>query len=193
MSRFKVFGFVGSWVLAGLLAGCATSGSYRFSNSQDAPEGQIFFSPAPNFQSPAFLSRWSDLPGERDKIRYLLDRVGRARNQFVRNGGAHDGKMARNWLLFKSRHWVTGVSTVSDFINRVASFSMKTGKPYLVEVSDSRLYTLRSVLRNELQAFERYAGKQPPVLPTPPPSAGLPQPGPITSYLAQTPVASATT
>lgn len=194
MSRFKVFGFFGSWIALGLLAGCATSGSYHFSNSQDAPAGQIFLSPSPDFYRPSFLARWSEPPAEPDKIRYLLDRLSRSRNQFVRNGEAHSGKTTRSWLLFKSRHWVTGVSTVDGFIDRVASFSMKTGKPYLVEASDGRLYTLRSVLRNELQAFLGHAGKHlsvPP--PTPAPSVGFPQSGQITSYLVQPPVAHATT
>lgn len=114
---------------------------------------------------------------EREKIRYLLDRVGRASNAFIRNGDSYDGKMARKWLLYKMIHWVSGVNTAEDFVNRAASHSIKTGKPYLVECSNGKIYTLKSVLRNELFAFENHSARTH----VPNPETTLPKPGQVSS------------
>lgn len=119
----------------------------------------MFLTPAPDFEGPAFLSRWSGRLTERNKIHYLLDRIAASKNQYFRNGSSHSGKMARGWFLYKSAHWVSGVQGARDFIERCASFSMKTGKPYQVRLSDGKIYSLNSVLKNELQAFEAHCIK----------------------------------
>lgn len=143
----KIFLGLSAIVVLSLQTGCA---HYRPKLYTEAPPGQFYLSPIANFEQEAFLAKWSGTVTEQEKIRYLLDRVAISDNLFVRNGETHDGKAARQWLLYKSRHWVTGVGTADNFISRVASFSQKTSQPYLVRVSDGRLYSLRSVLKNEL-------------------------------------------
>lgn len=131
--------------------GCA---SLRNCNYSEAPSGQLFLTATSELESPQDFSKWADSPTERNKIRYLLERVAASKYLFIRNGEPHDGKVARQWLLYKMSHWVNGVDTANDFVTRVANGSLKTGKPYLVELPDRKIYTLESILRNELSVFE---------------------------------------
>lgn len=141
-----------------LSTSCASLGNgcpkYR-----EAPTGELFLSPAPDFENAAHFEKWLDSLNELDKIRYLLERIALSEHRFIRNGESHDGKIARQWLLYKMKHWVSGVESAQDFVARVASFSQKTGSPYLVEYSDGKVYSLGSVLRNELSAFESHLAK----------------------------------
>ncbi|GEM_PF-7030952 len=128
----------------------------------EAPTPQSLFSPLPSFGDANFLSRWGGSLSEHEKIRYLLDRVSQSNDRFIRNGLDHDGKKARAWLLYKMHHWVSGeVKTPDAFIERVAAFSQKTKKPYFVQLSDGKIYPLKSILRNELSAFRDYQSHLP--------------------------------
>ena len=166
--------------LLSLHSGCVRTRAYQYS---DAPVGQALLNPLPNFRDADFLAKWSQPVSEPDKIRYLLERVASSTNPFLRNGGTYNGKVARQWLLFKTNHWVSGVETADDFIVRVASFSQKTGKPYLVEIPPGKIYSLRSVLQNELAAFENFQA-QIKALPSndaaPKPSQGIVAQAPLT-------------
>lgn len=115
----------------------------------------VFLTPQPDFQSYRLRLPADIVPTERYKIRYLLDRIRDSDNSFVRNGEAHNGKDASRWLGYKMVHWVEGVQTAEDFVNRVAAFSQKTGQPYLVRCSDGNMYPLKNILRCELEALEK--------------------------------------
>lgn len=155
MSRAqKIFiSFLPVVLIASLATGCSTRCRYY-----DAPAGQIFLSPHPDFEETSF-AKWVGQSDQDDRIRYLLERLANSNGRFIRNGRAHDGKKARLWLLYKMGHWVDHVSTAEDFVSRVASFSQKTGQPYLMESSDGQIYSLGSVLKNELTAFDDYQKK----------------------------------
>ena len=157
MSRLRQFFFVSFPILfiISLNTGCLHTGAHRYN---EAPAGQVFLSPNPRFEDATF-SRWTGASSERDRIRYLLARVAASNDRFIRNGKIYDGKKARQWFLYKMSHWVDGVETAEDFIARVATFSQKTGQPYLVGQTDGQIYSLRSVLRNELFAFDTYQNK----------------------------------
>lgn len=163
--------------------GCA---SQRHSFYLEAPQGQAYFNPSPNLEDPTLLSKWLGPVSERDKIDYLLGRVAASNNRFIRNGDIHDGKQARLWLLYKMSHWVEGVKTADDFVTRVASYSQKTGDLYLVKFPDGKIYSLRSVLRNELSLFEDRVVRVQRIGQT-----GISQPGPV-SLSAAAAVAQAT-
>ena len=134
----------------------------RSCQHSDAPAGQIFLSPNPNFESSTF-AKWNGQSSEKARIRYLLERMAASDEHFVRNGETHDGKQARIWLLYKMGHWVNGVDTAEDFVSRVATFSQKTGNLYLVQQADGQIYSLQSLLRNELSAFDDHQVKAKPV------------------------------
>ena len=137
-----------------LVTGCATLGKGSAPDYYDAPQNLLFAAPSLDPKDPATFAKWSGPVSENDKIRYLLDRIADCNYRFIRNGEVHDGKVARRWLLYKMTHWVEGVNTAQDFVTRVADRSQKTGKPYLVEFPDGRVYSLKSVFANELNAFE---------------------------------------
>ena len=152
MSRVqKIFSSSFSIVLiTALTAGCASRCPYS-----TAPSGKVFLSPDPSFEETTF-ARWVGHNEQNDRIRYLLERTASSNGRFIRNGRVHDGKKARMWLLYKMGHWVDDVSTAEDFISRVGTFSQKTGQPYLVEGLDGQAYSLGSVLKNELTAFDNH-------------------------------------
>lgn len=167
--------------------GCA---SLRQRSYSEAPAGQIFFAPVPSSEEAFSLSRFSGSVTERQKIDYLLDRIAASDYRFIRNGELHDGKTARRWFLYKMVHWVDRVETAQDFVIRVASHSQKTGKPYLVEFPDGKIYSVASVLRNELFFFESSLTKLHQVTRSP-----IPQPGQVTispTAVAATAVATST-
>lgn len=140
------------------LFGCAHVSA---SSYQEAPPGQLL-SPPPNFDTANFSVQWPRPLSERDKINYLLDRIAHSENQFIRNSEIYDGKAARGWFLYKRAHWVQGeVGTAEDFIKRVTTFSQKTGKLYLVKSSEGEIFTVRSVLKNELSALEAHTHSAP--------------------------------
>lgn len=150
----KIFSnFLPVVLITALTAGCATRCPYS-----EAPSGKVFLSPNPNFEETSF-SKWIGHGEQNDRIRYLLERLGDSNDRFIRNGRAHNGKKARIWLLYKMGHWVEDVSTAEDFVSRVATYSQKTGKPYLVEDLNGQVYSLGSVLKNELTAFDNHQNK----------------------------------
>lgn len=170
---------VGCLAVAAIVAittsGCASLRHSKYSQYSEAPAGEVFFSTTPNFSQ--YASLLNHPVNENDKIDYLLDRVAASGYQFVRNGEPHNGKLARRWLLYKMFHWVKGVDTAEEFVTRVASHSQKTGKPYLVEFPDGRVYSLSSVLKNELSLFETSLSKLEELRKTSPPQ---PQPAQVT-------------
>ena len=141
--------------ITALASGCVHTGSSRYS---EAPAGAVFLSPNPHFEAGTF-AQGAGQTNHSERIHYLLERVAASDERFIRNGKTHNGKQARQWLLYKKGHWVSGVETAEDFVNRVASFSKKTGEPYLVEYSDGRTYSLASVLKNELSIFDEQQSK----------------------------------
>lgn len=153
MSRVRKFflGFLPVLFMTALASGCVHTRSARYS---EALAGEVFLSPPPHFETGS-VSPTTGLIRQDERIRYLLERVAGSDERFIRNGKVHNGKQARQWLLYKKGHWVNGVGTAEDFITRVASFSQKTGEPYLVKYSDGRTYSLASVLKNELSAFDQ--------------------------------------
>jgi hypothetical protein len=137
-----------------VIQGCArTPVNNHYANSAS----DVFLSPQPHFQSYRLRFPAPTFTTEQYKIRYLLDRIRDSDNSFLRNGDAHNGKDASRWLGYKMVRWVESVHTAEDFVNRVAAFSQKTGRPYLVRCSDGQVYPLKNILRTELRALENHA------------------------------------
>ena len=124
--------FVSALLLA-FNSGCASLSKNQF-NYSDAPAGEVFLAAPLDFQSEAALLKWNGKVSESEKIGYLLDRIAASNYRFIRNGEIYEGKVARQWLLYKIHHWARGVDTAQKFVDRVATRSEKTGRPYLVEL-----------------------------------------------------------
>ena len=135
-----------------LCPGCTSAYGRSSLQTGSQVSASTFLSPAPDLESPAFHRE--GVPTEQDKIRYLLERIASSKNRFVRNDETRDGRAARQWLLYKMADWVKGVKTAREFIDRVATYSLKTGKPYLVITPEGKTYPLRNILQNELNTFE---------------------------------------
>ena len=173
MRRFEVvFWIFFSAIFLTFTTGCANTRSY-YSRYVEAPEGKVFFSPTPNFENSASFAKEAGSCSERGKISYLLTRIAGSNDHFIRNGKVYDGKEARQWLLHKLSRWSGEVETAQDFVTRL-SFSKQSGKPYLIEPSGGEVYSLRSILKNELSAFENHLPKS-----TPPTPGAIPKPGQV--------------
>lgn len=74
---------------------------------------------------------------------------------FYRNGTGYDAKMAEAHLRGKYRYLVAGdqIKSTEDFIEKAATASAFTGKPYEVRCGDAAAVTSNQWLRDELQRF----------------------------------------
>ena len=89
---------------------------------------------------------------EKQKIEALIKQVGLLKEaQFVRNGSTYN---ADNAAIFLRRKWQANASevrTALDFIDKVASISGTSGKPYLIRFKDGREIRSRDFLLGELR------------------------------------------
>ncbi len=67
------------------------------------------------------------------EIEYLLDYVSTSGCRFIRNGSAHDPADAADHLRLKYSRGKRYVNSAEQFIDRLASESSWTGKPYSVD------------------------------------------------------------
>jgi hypothetical protein len=69
---------------------------------------------------------------------------------FLRNGKSYAASSAARFLREKWRSRQSEVQSAEAFIDRVASFSSTTGKPYLIRFADGREVSSAEYLRAEL-------------------------------------------
>jgi hypothetical protein len=90
-------------------------------------------------------------PGETMQIEALIARLeGMSDAAFIRNGQAYDSATAAEFFRRKWRQQAAEIRSVEDFIEKVASFSSTTGRPYLIRFSDGREIPCSDVLCAEL-------------------------------------------
>jgi hypothetical protein len=93
---------------------------------------------------------------EKQKIEALITRVGGLPDaKFVRNGSSYEGSSAVRFLRGKWAVNAAAVKTAQDFIDKVASVSGTSNKPYLIRFNDGREMTSRDFLIAELNKIER--------------------------------------
>jgi len=97
------------------------------------------------------------LPAEESaKIDALIAAVERLTDAaFIRNGRAHTSSAAAEFLRRKYRQQSSTVASAEDFIERVASFSSTTGRPYRIRLGDGREVESAHFLRTELERLHR--------------------------------------
>lgn len=89
---------------------------------------------------------------EKQKIEALIARVGGIKDaKFIRNGSTYDGSSAVRFLRGKWQVNDAAVKTAQDFIDKVASLSGTSHKPYLIRFNDGREITSRDFLMTELK------------------------------------------
>ena len=69
------------------------------------------------------------------EIEYLLNAVGDSGCMFIRNGSHHDSKEAESHLRLKYNNGKKYVNSADSFIERLATKSSWTSKPYTIKCS----------------------------------------------------------
>ena len=101
------------------------------------------------------------LPAERQKIEALIKYVGDLKDaKFIRNGSSYDVSTAVRFLRGKWKSNGAQVKTARDFIEKVASSSGTSGKPYLIRFNDGREMKSRDFLLAEMKKIEKPAAEQ---------------------------------
>lgn len=100
---------------------------------------------------------------EKEKIEALLKHVGELKEaKFVRNGTEYDAATAAKFLRGKWDANADEIKTAVDFIERAASESSTSGKPYLIRMKDGKEIKSGEYLRVELKKIEaRLSEKSP--------------------------------
>lgn len=92
---------------------------------------------------------------EAQKIDHLIAYVASLNNAiFIRNGSEHSAREASEHLQMKREKAGKRITTANDFIERVASASSLTGKPYQIRLADGKTYNCETVLKVELKKLE---------------------------------------
>jgi uncharacterized protein DUF5329 len=92
---------------------------------------------------------------EKQKIETLIKQVADLKDaKFVRNGSAYNADSAATFLRRKWGANESEVKTARDFIDKVASFSGTSGKPYLIRFKDGGEIKSRDFLLAQLKKLE---------------------------------------
>lgn len=99
------------------------------------------------------FARAETLPAsEKQKIESLIKQVAQLSDaRFVRNGSAYSANSAATFLRLKWQANASKVSTARDFIDKIASFSGTSGKPYLIRFKEGAEMKSRDFLLAELK------------------------------------------
>jgi Family of unknown function (DUF5329) len=92
---------------------------------------------------------------EREKIESLIKQIGEIKDaKFIRNGSTYEVATAVRFLRGKWKANDSAVKTAQDFVDKVASFSGTSGKPYIIRFKDGHEISSRDYLFAELQKLE---------------------------------------
>ena len=96
---------------------------------------------------------------EKQKIEALIRQVNDLRDaSFIRNGSTYNSSHAATFLRRKWQANQSEVRTARDFIEKVASVSGTSGKPYLIRFKDGNEIHSREFLLAKLKSFEADQG-----------------------------------
>lgn len=77
---------------------------------------------------------------ENQKIDYLIDKIEHLKDaEFIRNGTSHTAKEAASHLRMKRTKAGSRIKSVEQFINKIASESSITGKPYQIKFANGKI------------------------------------------------------
>jgi hypothetical protein len=92
------------------------------------------------------------------EVNFLLGYVEGSGCEFYRNGTWYDSKTAQSHLRDKYKYLVARnlINTTEEFIERAATESSLSGKPYEVRCNGGAAVTSKQWLRKELARFRTY-------------------------------------
>jgi hypothetical protein len=88
-------------------------------------------------------------PTERERIDAALARMDKSDLVFIRNDSEYTGKAAADHMRSKLKQAGESVKTFDDFVDKVATKSSMSGKPYLVKYKDGSTTELAKWLREK--------------------------------------------
>jgi hypothetical protein len=91
------------------------------------------------------------------EIEHLITTVGESGCTFIRNGSRHDAEHAASHMRLKYRRGKRYATTAELFIERLASKSSFSGKPYAIECPGSEAVPSGEWLTARLQEFRAQA------------------------------------
>lgn len=105
----------------------------------------------------------AELPAaEKQKIESLLKHVAELKEaKFVRNGSEYDAATAAKFLRGEWETNAKEIRTANEFIEKAASKSSTTGKPYLIRFKDGKEMESGESLKRELKKLESAPAKFP--------------------------------
>ena len=84
---------------------------------------------------------WAEEQAVTVEVGYLIASVSESGCKFVRNGKEHTASEAADHLRMKARKGKRYYDTTEEFIERIASKSSWSGKPYLIQCADAPAVT----------------------------------------------------
>jgi hypothetical protein len=99
-----------------------------------------------------------------DEIDYLISSVDKSGCAFIRNGKRYSGSDARAHLKSKRRANARLIDSAEDFIEKIASKSSMSGKPYLISCKGQERQTAGEWFTELLMKYrgEKAADESPP-------------------------------
>jgi ribonucleotide monophosphatase NagD (HAD superfamily) len=92
---------------------------------------------------------------EEQKINHLLQYIATLKQAvFIRNGSEHSATEAAAHLEKKWKQAKSEVITAEDFIQKIASRSSMSGKPYLVSFGPNKTFSCEMLLQLELKKLQ---------------------------------------
>lgn len=93
-----------------------------------------------------------------DDVSYLLTYLAESGCTFIRNGDEHDSNEARDHLEMKYNYAKKRIKTAEDFINKIASKSSLSRKPYHVRCGNVKTLS-QQWLQEALEAHRKSLDK----------------------------------
>lgn len=111
--------------------------------------------------TPTLLLAQALEPAEKQKIETLIKQVRALKDaRFIRNGSSYSADNAATFLRRKWQANESNVKTARNFIDKVASFSGTSGKPYLIRFNDGREIKSQEFFLEELRKIEKAREEQ---------------------------------
>jgi hypothetical protein len=110
-----------------------------------------------------FSLRAAEKPlSEKEKIEALITHIENLQDAtFVRNGSSYNAKTAGRFLRGKWDSKDKEIHTATDFIEKAASISSTSGKPYIIRFKDGHEANCGDFLREELKKLETTQQEKP--------------------------------
>lgn len=88
---------------------------------------------------------------EAQKIENLIAFIAKQEGTFIRNGSEYTPAQAAEHLRMKWRKAGSAIKTADDFIEKLASSSSMSGKPYQIKFKNGQLLNVGILLKAELK------------------------------------------